>query len=89
MNIGGLGEVVDESYGDGKIIEVEGDGGDELVGVKVFVVDVGWDFENNVGDVEDGEEIVVVVVGKVEIFFEISNFGVVDVCFVNEVEKVE
>lgn len=88
-NTGGLGEVVDESHGDGKTTEAEGDGGDEPAGAKVLAADVGWDLENNVGDVEDGEETVVVVTGKVEIILETSNPGVADVCSVNEAEKVE
>ena len=62
-------DVVDESRADGTYPESERDGGDEPAGTDVFAGHVGGDLEDDVGDVEDGEEFVVIVTFEPEVFF--------------------
>ena len=45
-------------------------------GAHPFANKVRWDFENDVRDVEDGDDGVVVIALHAEVFIETSNFGV-------------
>ena len=69
-------DVVDEGGADGADSEAEWDAGNEPARANPFTGHVGWDLEDNVGDVEDGENPVVVISFQVEILLETSEFGI-------------
>lgn len=57
----------DKGGGHGAGAEAEGDGGDVPAGSDPFAGDVGGDLEDDVGDVENGQESVVVIALEVEV----------------------
>lgn len=69
-------DVGDESGADGADAEPERDGGDEPAGADPLAGHVGGDLEDDVGDVEDGEDLVVVVARHVKVLLEPGELGV-------------
>ena len=63
-------DVVDKSRADGTDTETERNGGYESARTNLLTGDGRRDFEENVGDVKDGEDSVVVVSPKMEVFLE-------------------
>ena len=72
----GRGEVGDEGGEDGGEAEAERGQGDEPAGAHPLAHDVGGDLEDDVADVEDGEDDVVVEAGEAEISLEAGETGV-------------
>lgn len=66
----GLRLVRDEGGAERGDAEAEGDGGQEPAGADPFADDVGGDLEDDVADVEDGQDGVVVVSFQFEVRFE-------------------
>lgn len=59
-------------------VEVDSGGGEELIGFYLFIVDCGWNFEDNVGDVEDRDDgVIVLFVYYVKFFLQISELSIV------------
>lgn len=73
-------EIPDIGGGDGGDAEADGDDGDEPAGAHDFAEHVGGDFEEGVGDEEDGEADAVVAAFHAEVFFETGDSGVSWVC---------
>lgn len=65
-----------EGGGDGDDAEGEGGGGEEPAGADPLAEDGGGDLEEDVGDVEGGEDDVVVVAFEVEVLVEAGDSGV-------------
>jgi hypothetical protein len=61
---------VHEGSPDGADTETERGCGDEPAWADPFAAHVGWDLEDDVGDVEDGKNGIVVVACEVKILFE-------------------
>ena len=62
--------IVHESGADGADTKPEGGSRDEPARANPFAGHVGRNFEDDVGDVEDGENLVVIVTFQVETFLE-------------------
>lgn len=65
-----MGEGVDKGECYREDAETERDAGDEPAGTDPFAANVRRDFEDDIGDVKDGEEGVVVVALETEVIFE-------------------
>lgn len=71
-----LREIVHKRCRERDDAEGERDGGNVPAWAYPLAHDVGGDLEHNVGDVEDGEEGVVVVALEAELLFEAGDFGI-------------
>ena len=69
-------DVVHKSGADGADTETEGDGRDVPPRADPFAGHVGRNFEDDVGDIEDGENLIVVVAFQAKILLETSQLGV-------------
>lgn len=74
-------DVGHEGGADAADAEAEGYRGDVPAWADVFAGHVGGDLEEDVRDVEDGEDFVVVVAREAEVGFEAGEFGVA--CFLH------
>lgn len=66
--------------------KTERSGRDEPAGPDPFTAHIGRNFEDDITDVEDGQELIVVVTFHVEVFFETSKSGIANVGSVDEAE---
>ena len=80
-----MSKVVHEGRGQRDDAEAEGDGRDEPAWPNPLAHDVGRDFEDNVRDVEDGEERIVVVALEAQVPLETGDFGIS--CHTNSQER--
>lgn len=69
--------------------KAKGDGRNEPARTKPLAGHVGWDFEDDVADVEDGQHAVVVVARHAQVFLKASNLRIADIGAVDEAEQIE
>jgi hypothetical protein len=69
-NCGGGVDIIHERSADRADAKTEGKGGDIPPRTDPLASHVGGNFEENIGDIEDGEDFIVIVTFEAEIFFE-------------------
>lgn len=82
-------DVVNKGSANGRNAEAEGDDGDEPSWADPFAGNVGGNLEDDVADVEDGEDGIVVVARELEVLLQAGQAGVSNVCAVDEAEQVQ
>ena len=69
--------------------EAERDGRNKPAGPDPLTGHIGGDLEEDIGDVEHREDLIVVVVLQLQVLLQTGQFRVADVCSVNETKQIE
>jgi len=82
-------DVMNKGRADGADTETERDGWYEPARAEVFTSHVGRYLEDDVRDVEDGENDIVIITPQAQVFLESSEFGITHVGAIDEAKEVE